>query len=231
MNKPCGTSVEGTYAAKMPSPMEGIATAMAGYDSSSGEEDSTSPETSPEPTLTAERFPGTDDSVPIASVHLDASVQENSPKNSIDPLESQVIMHARAYQVEMFEKSLKQNIIVAMDTGSGKTQVAVLRIQAELEKPSDKIVWFLAPTIALCEQQFRVLKSQLGTSQIKILSGSDGIDSWSDTRIWDDYLKDVRVVVSTYQVLLDAVTHAFVKMDRLCLIVFDEGKHINLNLT
>ncbi len=33
------------------------------------------------------------------------------------------VMTARAYQQEMFEESLKQNIIVAMDTGSGKTQV------------------------------------------------------------------------------------------------------------
>lgn len=30
---------------------------------------------------------------------------------------------ARAYQVEMLEASLKGNVIVAMDTGSGKTQV------------------------------------------------------------------------------------------------------------
>jgi superfamily II DNA or RNA helicase len=30
---------------------------------------------------------------------------------------------ARAYQLEMLEASLKENVIVAMDTGSGKTQV------------------------------------------------------------------------------------------------------------
>ncbi|KAI1293352.1 RNase3 domain-containing protein [Xylaria venustula] len=63
-----------------------------------------------------------------------------------------------------------------------------------------------------------------------MLSGADNIDTWSDSRIWDDYLRDVRVVVSTYQVLLDALTHAFVQMSRLCLIIFDEahnctGKH------
>ena len=34
-----------------------------------------------------------------------------------------VKMTSRAYQLEMLEASLKQNIIVAMDTGSGKTQV------------------------------------------------------------------------------------------------------------
>lgn len=32
-------------------------------------------------------------------------------------------MTARAYQLEMLEASLKENIICAMDTGSGKTQV------------------------------------------------------------------------------------------------------------
>lgn len=30
---------------------------------------------------------------------------------------------SRAYQLEMFEQSLKQNTIVCMDTGSGKTQM------------------------------------------------------------------------------------------------------------
>lgn len=30
---------------------------------------------------------------------------------------------SRAYQLEMLEASLKENVIVAMDTGSGKTQV------------------------------------------------------------------------------------------------------------
>jgi superfamily II DNA or RNA helicase len=34
-----------------------------------------------------------------------------------------VKMTSRAYQLEMLEASLKENVIVAMDTGSGKTQV------------------------------------------------------------------------------------------------------------
>lgn len=167
------------------------------------------------------------DGAPVTSTGVESLAQENA---AIDPVEENIVINARGYQIEMFEKSLIQNIIVAMDTGSGKTQVAVLRIQAELEKCSDKIVWFLAPTIALCEQQFRVIKSQIGAAQIKILSGADDVDTWSESRIWDDYLRDTRVVVSTYQVLLDAITHAFVQFSRLCLIVFDEahncvGKH------
>lgn len=39
----------------------------------------------------------------------------------------------RSYQQEMLEESLKRNVIVAMDPGSGKTHIAIARIQAELE--------------------------------------------------------------------------------------------------
>jgi hypothetical protein len=59
--------------------------------------------------------------------------------------------------------------------------------------------------------------------QIKFLSGADGVDRWTEQSLWDGVLKNVRVVVSTYQILLDALTHAFVKMETLALIVFDEG--------
>ncbi|KAI1745424.1 RNase3 domain-containing protein [Xylaria scruposa] len=204
----------------MYSPMQGVVTPTTENDDSPSEEDSRLLGLTPTPENVPDQVSRFDDGEHIKSSGVDAPVEVDL---TTDPIEDNVVIHARAYQVEMFEKSLKQNIIVAMDTGSGKTQVAVLRIQAELEKCSDKIIWFLAPTIALCQQQFRVLKSQIGAAQIKLLSGADNVDTWSDTRIWDDYLKDVRVVVSTYQILFDAISHAFVQFNRLCLIVFDEA--------
>ncbi|KAK6825214.1 hypothetical protein PG987_012708 [Apiospora arundinis] len=133
-------------------------------------------------------------------------------------------LHARAYQLEMLEESLKQNIIVAMDTGSGKTQVAVLRIQAELERtPPGKVIWFLAPTIPLCQQQYDTIRSQIPSAQVKVLTGNDNVDAWSDPSIWNAFLQNVNVVVSTYQVLVDAVYHAFVNLSNLTLLVFDEA--------
>ncbi|KAJ2993851.1 hypothetical protein NUW58_g1717 [Xylaria curta] len=205
----------------MYSPMQGVVTPMADYDNSySSEEDASSFELAPAPEGLPGRAPEFDDGAPSSSVHVETPVEGDS---TTDPIEDKIAIHARAYQVEMFEKSLQQNIIVAMDTGSGKTQVAVLRIQAELEKCSDKIIWFLAPTVALCQQQFRVLKPQIGAAQIKLLTGADNIDTWSNNRIWDDYLKNVGVVVSPYQVLYDAISHGFVQLSRLCLIVFDEA--------
>lgn len=45
----------------------------------------------------------------------------------------------------------------------------------------------------------------------------------TEKSLWDGVLHNVKVVVSTYQILQDALTHAFVRMESLALIVFDEG--------
>jgi ERCC4-related helicase len=86
-------------------------------------------------------------------------------------------------------------------------------------------IWFLANTVALCEQQYNVLRSQITSVPVKFLCGADGVDNWSEQSVWDGVLYNVRVVVSTYQVLFDAMMHDFVRLDSLALIVFDEGTH------
>lgn len=50
---------------------------------------------------------------------------------------------SRNYQLELLEESLKRNIIIALDTGSGKTHIAVLRIKTEvLEREARKVGTF-----------------------------------------------------------------------------------------
>ena len=89
-----------------------------------------------------------------------------------------------------------------------------------------KISWFLAPTVALCQQQHAVFVQQMPAVQIKLLTGAI-IDKWSNNKTWDDFLIDTRIVVSTYQLLYDAISHAFVRFDRLTLLVVDEGIQIH----
>jgi endoribonuclease Dicer len=45
----------------------------------------------------------------------------------------------RGYQQEMLEESLRRNIIIALDTGSGKTHIAVLRMKIEAERQPTKV--------------------------------------------------------------------------------------------
>jgi ERCC4-related helicase len=91
-----------------------------------------------------------------------------------------------------------------------------------------KIVWFLAPTVTLCEQQYEVFKTNLPGYGIQLLSGKDNLDHWTEQSVWDAVLLNMRIVLSTHQVLHDALTHAFVKMSKLALLIFDEAHHCTL---
>jgi ERCC4-related helicase len=84
-------------------------------------------------------------------------------------------------------------------------------------------VWFLAPTVALCTQQHDYLRSYLPAVKTQLLTGADNVDRWSEQRIWNSVLEGARIVVSTHAVLADALSHGFIAMRRLALIVFDEG--------
>lgn len=135
------------------------------------------------------------------------------------------LLTTRPYQQEMLDLSLRKNVIIALDTGSGKTHIAILRIKHELERESTKLCWFLAPTVALCTQQHAVLTTYLPTS-VGIVSGSHYPDQWKDASLWRLVLDTHRVVVSTPQVLLDALRHGYVKLgEDISLLVLDEAHH------
>ena len=78
---------------------------------------------------------------------------------------------------------------------------------------------------SLAAQWYDVVSAQLPYIQTKFLSGADGVDRWRDQCTWDDCLQDVRIIVCTYQILLDALIHGFIPMSSLALLIFDEGKH------
>jgi hypothetical protein len=59
--------------------------------------------------------------------------------------------------------------------------------------------------------------------QIRLLIGSDNVDCWSDQKTWDVVLDNFKIIVSTHAVLADALSHGFVRMDKLSLLLFDEG--------
>lgn len=46
----------------------------------------------------------------------------------------------RGYQQEMLEESLAKNLIIALDTGSGKTHIAILRMKIEVEREAKKVI-------------------------------------------------------------------------------------------
>lgn len=82
---------------------------------------------------------------------------------------AEIIKNPRDYQLELFERAKKQNTIAVLDTGSGKTLIAVLLlrwiIDQELERRAagelPKISFFLVQSVTLVYQQFSVLETNL----------------------------------------------------------------------
>lgn len=85
------------------------------------------------------------------------------------------------------------------------------------------MIWFLAPTVPLCAQQFEVIQEQNASVSMKLVTGNDKVNTWS-AQTWTTILENTRLIVSTPQVLYDALAHAFVLIENLALLVFDEGK-------
>jgi endoribonuclease Dicer len=100
---------------------------------------------------------------------IDAVDEELSIQSLMAKHGTKIVTHPREYQLELFELAKKQNTIAVLDTGSGKTLIAVLlvrwTIDEELErraagKPA-KTSFFLTQSVALAYQQFSVLEMNL----------------------------------------------------------------------
>ncbi|KAK8039234.1 RNase3 domain-containing protein [Apiospora rasikravindrae] len=112
-------------------------------------------------------------------------------------------LHARAYQLEMLQESLKRNIIVAVTTYLSYENTPddnSLGLSFEFKQSWNatdssciQVIWFLAPTITLCQQQYETIKSQIPSAQVKVLTGNDNVDAWSDPSIWNAFLQNVNV--------------------------------------
>lgn len=86
-----------------------------------------------------------------------------------------------------------------------------------------QLVWFLAPTVALCEQQYDVFQANLPGYGHLLLCGRD-VELWTTQSAWNEVFRhNVRIVMSTHQILLDALTHGFMSLQKLALLIFDEG--------
>ncbi|CAI0380188.1 unnamed protein product [Linum tenue] len=150
-----------------------------------------------------------------------------------DPMDVDVPDHddpslpfARSYQVEALEVAIRQNTISYLETGAGKTLVAImlLRYYAPfLRKPSPFIAVFLVPQVVLVRQQAEAVKTH---SDLKVGTywGEMGVDFW-DEAIWKQEIDKYEVLVMTPQILLNCLRHSFVKLEFIKVLILDECHH------
>ncbi|KAJ6793943.1 endoribonuclease Dicer-like protein 3a [Iris pallida] len=130
----------------------------------------------------------------------------------------------RSYQVTIYEEALRRNTIAVLDTGSGKTVIAVMLIKefsrAFVDGGRRRLILFLAPTVHLVEQQYEVIKIHTGFDTMSY-HGAKGVDNWNREK-WEEEASSYAVMVMTPQILLDALRKAFLTLDIIRLIIFDE---------
>ena len=122
-----------------------------------------------------------------------------------------------------------------LDTGSGKTLIAVLLLKHILDQELEdraqgkprRIAFFLVDCVTLVFQQFAVLECNLN-QRIDRFCGDMNTDLWTKS-VWDKHFTDNMAVVCTAEVLYNCLLHSFITIDQINLLIFDEAHHAKKN--
>ncbi|XP_010485668.1 PREDICTED: endoribonuclease Dicer homolog 2-like isoform X2 [Camelina sativa] len=155
---------------------------------------------------------------------MDADVMETETVDQV--VSASPLQFARSYQVEALDKAINQNTIVFLETGSGKTLIAImlLRNYAYLfRKPSPSFSVFLVPQVVLVTQQAEALKMHTDL-QVGTYWGDMGVDFW-DSSTWKQQVDKYEVLVMTPAILLGALRHSFLNFSMIKVLIVDECHH------
>lgn len=159
-------------------------------------------------------------------------VSDQSIKWLINQSESRMIISTpREYQVELFDRAKARNIIAVLDTGSGKTLIAVLLLRHILSQELEdraigkkkRISFFLVDSVQLVFQQHAVLKANLN-APMEMFCGNMGCDLWNKEQ-WEKHFVENDIIVCTAEVLRQCLHHSFIKIEDINLLIFDEAHH------
>ncbi|XXG48939.1 hypothetical protein AAC387_Pa02g3257 [Persea americana] len=153
------------------------------------------------------------------------AAKESTPSSPQD-------FNPRSYQIEVYKAALTRNTIAVLETGAGKTMIAVMlmkEIGRLIKENGDKgLIIFLAPQVSLVNQQFKVIKDHTDFKVAEYYRDK-GVENWT-VECWEKEFSTQEVMVMTPQILLDALRNAFLTLDMVRLLIFDEchrasGKH------
>ncbi|XP_025991526.1 endoribonuclease dcr-1 [Solenopsis invicta] len=140
--------------------------------------------------------------------------------------ENETVFTPRAYQIDLFERALRNNTILYLPTGAGKTYIAIMllkHLSGDIRKPyreGGKRTIFTVNTVALVTQHAEYICRHTGLN-CKGYSGDMQVDFWKELQ-WSAEIEEHEVLVMTSQIFLNLLTHGYMKLDRVNLIIFDE---------
>ena len=126
----------------------------------------------------------------------------------------------REYQIKIANSAIKENTLVVLPTGMGKTIIALLIIAEKLKEENNKIL-FLAPTKPLVLQHAEFLRKFLTINKDSAVVFTGEISPDKRQNLW----KNSRIIVSTPQVIENDLLSKRIDLKEISFIIFDECHH------
>ena len=126
----------------------------------------------------------------------------------------------REYQINIAESAAKDNTLIVLPTGLGKTIIALILIAKELKRENNKIL-FLAPTKPLVTQHSQFLRELLTIDDESIVIFTGEISPAKRKEMW----ANSRIIVSTPQVIENDLISKRLDLKDVSFIIFDECHH------
>ena len=120
----------------------------------------------------------------------------------------------RDYQVNLAEQAIRENCIVVLPTGLGKTAIALHVIAEYLSKGTGGVL-FVAPTRVLVNQHYEFLKNNLTLDDVSLITGEDTVQK--RTKLWNN-----SVICATPEITKNDFDRGIVSPDQFNLVIFDE---------
>ena len=135
------------------------------------------------------------------------------------PLIKEKTVQSRVYQQVLFSTAVKDNSLIILPTGLGKTIIILMLIARFQQHSPEKQSIIIAPTRPLVDQHYEnfVDLLQLNSDQIGIISGSTKPIERKD--MW----RKLNVIIATPQTLRNDIISEYVNFENVSLMCVDEA--------
>ena len=123
----------------------------------------------------------------------------------------------RLYQETILESCNKDNTLVVLPTGMGKTKIAILTTINRLNKYPNSQILFLTPTKPLASQIFNEFKNETNIKEINLFTGT--VPPKKRAELW----KESKIVISTPQTIENDIINNNIDYSNISLLVIDEA--------